>query len=94
MIGGWALMARRGSEVAHLVSVGRPIFTVIDHDRRRANVECGRDIEFDYRSAPGHPYVPSTRHPDVRICADCVKALRRHIAHMQDVLAECEEHNR
>ena len=94
MIGGWSLFARPGSKVGHLVSIGRPIFTVLDDDRRRANVQCGRDIEFDYRSAAEHPYVPSTRHPDVRICADCVRGLRHHVAHMQTVLAECEEHNR
>ncbi len=92
---GWALMARPGSKVAHLVSVGRSIVTVIGDDRRRANVQCGRDIEFDYRDgAAGHPYVPSTRHGDVRICLDCVKSLRSMIGHLSDVLAECEEHNR
>lgn len=91
---GWALMARPGSKVAHLVSVGRSIVTVLDDERRRANVQCGRDIEFDYRSAAEHPYVPSTRHGDVRICRDCVKNLRSMIGHLSDVLAECEEHNR
>lgn len=93
MIGSWALMARPGSKVAHLISVGRSMFTELDGDRRRANVQCGRDIEFDYRSAAEHPYVPSTRHADVRICLDCVKGLRASIAHLSRVLAECEEHN-